>query len=70
MESNIQYHLCLEHSERNDLRVVVLDVVGARFIFGDAARATADLTAPTRPTDRLALASDFLAAALATVGRM
>ena len=54
----------------NDLRVVVLDVVAVRFIFGDAARATADLTTPTRPTDRLALARDFLAAALATVGRM
>ena len=54
----------------NDLRVVVLDVVAVRFIFGDAARATADLTTPTRPTDRLALASDFLAAALATVGRI
>lgn len=56
--------------EINNLRVVVLDVVAVRFIFGDAARATADLTAPTRPTDRLALASDFLAAALATVGRI
>ena len=55
---------------KNDLHVVVLVVAAARLIFGDAALATADLTAPTRPTDRLALASDFLAAALATVGRM
>ena len=54
----------------NNVRVVVLDVVAARFIFGEAARATAFRTAPTRLTDRRALASDFLAAARATVGRM
>ena len=50
--------------------MVVLVVVAARFIFGDAARATADLTAPTRPTDRLAFARDFRAAALEAVGRI